>query len=401
MEESQPKAASLPNKSDPSTKMKTWTEAPHPERFHSLPFLPAKCDDSVDDDDNDDDGDGDDRSATRGTLIPRGSPISTTVVSSCFSNDHAIRHGSYLSAELSVSSDGFAAIQDLACSTTSLPREGDPLPSLKPQSRSFLDHGSCFPRLASHPHSSGTIPHMYSHLRHDADPYDLKRRCNLKEALELLPDELCDSGYQHAFNFSTSQIIPPGTRPRQDKVVKDREVSKYRVDGYGQLRSRFYSQKAFEGATSQKHHNKPGDNAIWPPRSSLHKLVRPLTWIHSKLLKRSLRPNPQEELPQTNQPVKIMGFGGSATGSRPLLPLHPPGLSSAPLAQSNRLERDTQAVVYTKARRLSITGTFGSTLSESLEAILDPQSSTINTPVSSRTNLSQPDPNALGSRFSN
>lgn len=360
------------------------------DRIRSWPFLPVKQGAELS------------SNAIKSARKSWSSPVSTAVTPSRCKRAHLFHHGNYSlenSSEFSHSLDVFPDSEDLTPTAVSLSVKA-PLPL--PQRRQTEPFSLLAPessRLAPRTHSSRRTLDPYPYLHRQASN-DLKRDYTLKEALEILPNELHE-GSHHFLDSVTGRITPSCKRHRQEKASPDTEIFRDRFDENLHLRDRFYSQKPRQDKTLQRPNVQCESNARHPTSNLITKFARPRSWFRSIFFKHSTESREGGEFVTIGHPFNPRHFRGNVLQSRNLKQMDP--WNQSPLFEEmSRVEQDPHLVVPALVRKLSVTGSFGPTLAESIEeVILNSMSPGNTTPLASRRNSHQLVSNALASPLPN
>jgi hypothetical protein len=361
------------------------------DRIHSWPFLPVEQEVELS------------SNAIKSARKSWNSPIPTAATPSRCARGHLSHHGncsSENSSELPDSLDVFPESEDPTPTAVSLSvkaplplpqrRQTEPFPLLAPESS----------RLAPRTHSSSPTLDPYTYLHRQASN-DLKRDYTLKEALEVLPNELHESGHHFVLDSVTGRFTPSCKRHRHEKASPDTGIVRDGFDENLHLQDRFYSQKPRQVKTLQRPNLQCESNARHPTSNIITKFARPLGWFRSIIFKRSTESRDSGEFVTIGHPFHPRHFRGSVLESQNLKQTDP--WNQSPLFEEmSRLEQDPHLVVPALVRKLSVTGSFGPTLAESIEeVILNPMSAGNTKPLPSRRNSHQLISNALVSPFPN
>ncbi len=377
-----PRVSTSFNTIEQTTDGKALKEMLGKQRIHSWPFLPCK------------------RKANS-ARTSSSSSVSIVNTCSCLPRAHVTHQESCLSekyTELSGSPDFLPEIENFTHATTSVHKDASLLLPSTPQALHCLHKEPISPKLASRSHGSSQILHGHQCLRHRAGSYDLERDYTLNEALALLPNEPCGSNDGFVVNSTTGRIIPSCVETLQESLPADTAVFDDDTIEYDRPQSRFYSLQPCQNTILQDSPIQRDSKAKQAPGNFMAKLVRPVSWFQSKIFKHPTRPGEEEKSAEIRQPFTPRKFLGSVADSYTLNPSPP--LDEPPLlhAQASRLERNTRPATI---RRLSITGSFGPTLAESIqEATLKPQSPSVVT-LPPTIGSWQPFPSASKSSASN
>jgi hypothetical protein len=311
---------------------------------------------------------------------------------------HVVPPESYLqkrSTEFLGSSDNFSEKEYLAHAATSLSEEAPPPQPPPPQTRSSQCDVAESPTLTYQPCRSMPIPHAPRDLPHRGGYDDLRHEYTLKEALELLPNEIRNSSNRFILDSSTGRIIPACSDIRHEQIFPDTEVSQNGIDRCEWLQNQFYGQNVEQNRTWHEPRIQCGNKAKHPTAKLVTKVVKQLTWIFFKLFKGPSGPSEQVDSVETCPPVGPRQFRRRAPPFQNVEPSDPFGEQVSLLAQNGREERDACQSTPKIARRLSITGSFGPTLAQSIEeATRTPKSADTAAPSSFRAHLHQPVPSA-------
>ena len=326
-------------------------------RIHSWPFLPAK------------EAAGNSSTAVNNARRSWNSPLFIGNASSPSSRVEAAHERSYpseKSTELPGSFDLYPEIQNPIHASTLLSEKAHTPISSSSQIRSLPSEAPGSFELASRPPRSSSLAYTHQHLRHRADSDDLHRQHTLKEALELPPTQTYDTSNDHDLDCATGRIVPlrldfseanesPGTG----------SVEKGRTE-HDQLPNRFYCQEPSQNTDLQEAHRQGEKTDEHPARNFFQKLVRPLVWFHSLPSKSSASPKKSKKPIDISQPFDLRKFASSVE-PRHFDHSHLLSQPQTDLAQMSRLEEDLRPVVPPMLRKLSVTGSFGPSLAESIE----------------------------------
>jgi hypothetical protein len=320
------------------------------DRYHSWPFIPFNEEAEAS------------SNAVYCARLLWNSPIRKTAAASCPPNAHAIHQGSYLpetSTEFPGSPDVFPEAAD---SPTLVSAEAPNPLLLRPRTQLFLRQAPESPRLASKSHLSAPVTNAAPSLRHRAGSEDLKRYFTLKEALEMLHNEACDSYTGYMVETSTDRINPSIEKTPRREVITETDVV-----GRDQLSNCFYSEKPYDGPNLPKTQLRGESNAKRFTRKLTTKLSRPLTRLSFRSKESSASPAEQVRPFKISHPFDLQTLRARAAESQYAAQSSESSLLNMLLPQQNHLKPDTYQAGPAIFRRLSITHTFGPTLAKSIE----------------------------------
>ncbi|ERF68239.1 hypothetical protein EPUS_02695 [Endocarpon pusillum Z07020] len=361
-------------------------------KSHSWPFLPAK------------EAAGNSSIAINSARTSWNSPFFIDTASSLPSRVEAAHKGSYPSEksnELPGSFDLYPEIPNPTHASTLLAEKTHtPIPSSS-QARSPSYEAPGFFELASRPPRSSSLAYTHRHLRHRPDSDDLNRQYTLKEALELPPTHIYDTGNDHGLDCTIGRVVPlrlgfsEADESHGTESVEDGTIEHY------QLANRFYRQEPFQNTNSQeacRQGEKAGEHSA---RIFFKKLIRPLVWLNSIASKTSASPEAEKKPIDISPPFDPRRFASSVE-PRHFNHSHLLGQPQTPFAPMRRLEEDLCPVVPPKPRRLSVTESFGPSLAENIEeAILNHNQRSVTTSLWSETDSLRPFLLSRGSSYPN